>query len=346
MPSLHLIFARHGVHYALEAAMVQEIAWLPELSAVADASSWVIGAFNNHGRVVAVLDLALCFGRGRSASRVSDAVVVVGIGGERFAIVADDLVDAAPIVPADVEALDERRALLGCAAPLVSGIAMCGEQLAMVLDVRALLAGAGAAAAGEDEAEGASPEAAPAASDREVFRARARLLAQPLEAAGGAEGEQFTLVSLDAEVIGVPVRVVREFMRLGSVWPVPCCPPHILGIMNVRGDILTVVDLRPVLGLLAQRPPSEVMVIRRGELTLGLAVSEILDIVEVDGVLPPPPTAAEGEMPFRYGTARAGERVFAVIDIESLLASRAFHVADARGRGQALPEDRVFSAGG
>ena len=78
MPSLHLIFARHGVHYALEAAMVQEIAWLPELSAVADASSWVIGAFNNHGRVVAVLDLALCFGRGRSDSRTANPLGSAG----------------------------------------------------------------------------------------------------------------------------------------------------------------------------------------------------------------------------------------------------------------------------
>lgn len=349
MDEFHLVFMQRGVRYAVHADCVQEIAWLPELSPVADGSPRVVGAFNLRGHVVPVLDLSLCFGHGRSELRASDAVIVVAADGERFAIVASEMLDATPIARAAIEDVHDHHELLGSAAVLLDGIAMRGEELVMVLDVRALLASAAHAASDHEgpapglpaEADGAGP----ARPDAELFRARARALAREEDEAGASGQERFALVRVDAELLGIPLGAVRECMRLRSVWPVPCCPPHIVGNMNLRGDILTLVDLRPVLGIPAAAPLAEVVVVREGELTVGVAVTEVMDIVDAQSIATLP-SSADRELPHCRGAARSGDRVFSIVDIGTMLGSRVLHVARELGWDRSRSANRVLHARG
>lgn len=333
MDRLYLIFAHHGVRYALHAGFVQEIVWLPELSPVADGSLNVVGAFNLRGHVVPVLDLGVCLGRGRSQLRVSDAVIVITIDGERVGVLAGEVLDATPIALGAVEDVQVRHELLGNAANLLDGVAMRDEELAMILDVRALLAGAAARAPCGEAPKNANGVQSVGANlpehEAEILRSRAHALAQQQEGAASAIHERFALFRLDAELFGIPVRVVREFMAVRSIWPVPCCPEHILGNMNVRGDILTLVDLRPVLGLPVPSSLTEVAVVHDGDLTIGVAVTEVIDIVDAGDIAMQMVHGDDRELPFCRGTARFGERIFSIIDIESMLSSRVLHVTEA-----------------
>ncbi|MBD5804942.1 purine-binding chemotaxis protein [Azoarcus sp. Aa7] len=347
MADLHLLFLHRGVRYALDAALVQEVVWLPELSPVAEALPCVIGAFNLRGHVISVIDLAPCFGRERSDLGIGDAVIILTVDGERFGILAAEVLDAATIASGDIEDVRDHHRLLGNAASLVSGVAMSGADLAMVLDARALLADAAAGvAAPVSPPAGAGPRgtACPDAV-AETFRARAGRMARPEEAPAAAGSVPFALVGLDGGLFGIPARVVREFVHLSGVRPVPCCPAHILGSMNLRCDILTVVDLRAVLGLPARLPLAEVVVVQAGDLTVGLAVSEVHDVVATGAGDSAVPAPGDNDLPFCRGPMRVDERIFSIIDIEAMLASRVLHVAAEPDRDRPEPRNAAPDAG-
>ena len=72
---------------------------------------------------------------------------------------------------------------------------------------------------------------------------------RPLAAGGPAGREPVAVTRVGSEYLGFELAMVREFTTTRQVTPVPCCPPHIAGQMNLRGDIVTLVDLRPVMKL-------------------------------------------------------------------------------------------------
>lgn len=138
------------------------------------------------------------------------------------------------------------------------------------------------------------------------------------------------MIRLDRELFGLGLDVVREFAHLRSVSPLPCCPPHIVGNMNLRGDILTLIDIRSALGLMNNTAMSEVVVLRLGELRLGLQVSEIVDVVYLTPAdIGAVPVASErAGQAYCKGVATHGGQAVAILDLEKMLAQRALQVSE------------------
>jgi purine-binding chemotaxis protein CheW len=88
---------------------------------------------------------------------------------------------------------------------------------------------------------------------RAVLDARARQLARVADAPPHA-GDVLELVGfvLAGESYGIESRFVREVARLSRFTPVPGTPPYVLGITSLRGEILALFDLRPLLGVVAE----------------------------------------------------------------------------------------------
>ncbi|HEX4901174.1 MAG TPA: chemotaxis protein CheW [Acidimicrobiales bacterium] len=92
--------------------------------------------------------------------------------------------------------------------------------------------------------------------------------------------------------IGIEVMRVQEVLRAQDTTPVPLTTPVVGGLMNLRGEIVTTVDLRCRLGLAPADPGSEPMnvVIRSADGVVSLLVDAIEDVIEVDeGDLEAPP---------------------------------------------------------
>jgi purine-binding chemotaxis protein CheW len=93
------------------------------------------------------------------------------------------------------------------------------------------------------------------AKEKEILKARARSLARdPLAEKTESERLEFLEFSLAHETYGVEMAYVRETRLLRELTPVPCTPPFVLGLINVRGRIISVIDLKrffdlPVKGL-------------------------------------------------------------------------------------------------
>jgi purine-binding chemotaxis protein CheW len=105
---------------------------------------------------------------------------------------------------------------------------------------------------------------------------------------------QYCTFFLDGLLFGVEVQKIQEVIRYQDMTQVPLAPPVVKGLINLRGQIVTAIDLRRRLGLPdrpADKKPMNV-VVRTPDGVMSLLVDEIGDVVEVDEALfePPPGT--------------------------------------------------------
>ncbi len=122
-----------------------------------------------------------------------------------------------------------------------------------------------------------------------------------------------------AEAYAMPVDHVLEVAELGDVAPVPGAPPGVLGVRNLRGQILPVVDLATVFGIGRAGGASRLVVAESGGRRAGFAVESVSDV----GVLPPATEETESEL--LAGAALVENELVGVVDVPRLF--------DALGRG-------------
>jgi purine-binding chemotaxis protein CheW len=127
---------------------------------------------------------------------------------------------------------------------------------------------------------------------------------------------------LGGEYFGVDLELVREFTEIGNLTPIPCCPKHIVGNMNLRGEIVTLVDIRNVLNIptVPVSVGSPAVVIQVDDLVAGLPVDRVLEMVYLNSAdMTPLPTApsAFGEQYLR-GTAFFQEKTLKFLDLAQI----------------------------
>lgn len=119
-------------------------------------------------------------------------------------------------------------------------------------------------------------------------------------------------------LLGVDVHVVQEVNRFQEMTPVPLSGPGIEGLINLRGEIVTAVDLRTQLGLERREEGVQPMnvVIRTGDGIASLLVDEIGDVLDVDpGALEAPPATVSGRLrEFLRGVYKLDGALLLVLD--------------------------------
>ncbi len=111
-----------------------------------------------------------------------------------------------------------------------------------------------------------------------ILKERARALAREIEPAASAKnGLAVVEFELAGEHYGIELSHVREVHALRELTPVPCTPSFILGIVNVRGQILTVIDFKELVGLPKQgiSDMNKVIIVRDGDIELGILADRV-----------------------------------------------------------------------
>jgi purine-binding chemotaxis protein CheW len=154
-------------------------------------------------------------------------------------------------------------------------------------DAPSLTPDASEGAAAAEAARGGAAPPAPADAERralDMLRARAReLAAVPTQAPGGSDVEVL-VCRLGAEQYALDLTALRGVRPAQGLTPVPCTPAHVAGIVNVRGEVLTVLDLAVVLRVRSAGAPSHNAQIVLAQLPhgrLGLLVSEVLGVARL-----------------------------------------------------------------
>jgi len=133
-------------------------------------------------------------------------------------------------------------------------------------------------------------------------------------------GLQFCTFYLDGLLFGVELKGVQEVIRSLDMTKVPLAPAVVSGLINLRGQIVTAVDLRRRLELEARPPGSLPMnvVVRSEDGAVSLLVDEIGDVVEVDGSsFEPAPEMLRGRLrAMILGVHKLNDRLMHVLDTE------------------------------
>jgi purine-binding chemotaxis protein CheW len=111
------------------------------------------------------------------------------------------------------------------------------------------------------------------------------------------------------ELYAVPVEHVLEVAELGDVTPVPGAPPAVLGVWNLRGQILPVLDLGGLLGLARSIEPRRLVVVEAAGRRAGLAVDEVRDVAVLPG------STEETESELLAGATLTEDGLVGVVDV-------------------------------
>lgn len=140
-----------------------------------------------------------------------------------------------------------------------------------------------------------------------------------------AQTRQFLTFLLAGEEYAIPILRVQEIRGRTSVTPIPNTPHDLLGVVNLRGDIVPVLDLRRTFGLPAPDDDgkSVTVMIMLGDRVLGLEVDAVSDVIDLaEGDTSPMPELAADRRTFLTGMARRDERLVHLLDVDRIVAER------------------------
>jgi chemotaxis signal transduction protein len=83
------------------------------------------------------------------------------------------------------------------------------------------------------------------------------------------------------DTYAIPVELLTEIIISQKIFPVPSTPSHVLGVINLRGNIVPIVDIRPVLSLPLQSISGQIAIVKHGNITLGIVVDNVTEVVGV-----------------------------------------------------------------
>ncbi len=137
------------------------------------------------------------------------------------------------------------------------------------------------------------------------------------------DGNQFLTFALGDEEYGVEILKVQEIRGYSAVTPIPNTPPYIKGVMNLRGTIIPVVDLRAKLAMreAEYNQFTVIIVVNVGTKVMGLVVDGVSDVLNIPrtDIQATPDFGSEVDARFISGMAKAGEKLVALLDIDKVL---------------------------
>ena len=137
------------------------------------------------------------------------------------------------------------------------------------------------------------------------------------------DGSQFLTFQLGDELYGVDILRVQEIKGYTTVTKIPNTPPHIKGVLNLRGTIVPIVELRTKFGM----PTIEytlftvIVVVVIQEKIMGLVVDAVSDVLNIDkkDIQPPPQFGAKVDVSFLNGIGKSNDKLVALLDMDRLL---------------------------
>jgi purine-binding chemotaxis protein CheW len=136
------------------------------------------------------------------------------------------------------------------------------------------------------------------------------------------EDKYLTFV-IGKEDFGIEIRYVTEIIGIQGITEVPDMPPHVKGVINLRGKVIPVMDVRLRFGV-AERPYDDrtcIIVINIDEQPVGLIVDRVLEVLDIQkGEIEPPPKIRKGKSNrFIQGMGKVGDQVKILLNANKLL---------------------------
>jgi len=137
------------------------------------------------------------------------------------------------------------------------------------------------------------------------------------------DGSQYLTFQLGEELYGVDILRVQEIKGYTTVTKIPNTPPHIKGVLNLRGTIVPIVELRTKFGMptIDYTLFTVIVVVVVRDRIMGLVVDSVSDVLNIDkkDVQPPPQFGAKVDVSVLTGIGKSGDKLVALLNIDRLL---------------------------
>lgn len=319
----YLIFRINHSLYGVSTLSVKEIFLLPELTPILEAAPGIVGVIDVKGHILPVMDLNLRFGQQTDNYSLTDQVIVLEQGEQDLGIIVNEVFEVRNIPATDIANLlkDNQPASDINSHQFIAGMVRSDNELLVIINLVNLLKYVSEPSyrvrqeylqqqlplkflPGNNQ-QPAMPKDQLIVADGKpiafnslanssthltsealtIMRERANRLRQIDEVRQNTDNvKNLAIIVLNQELFSIDLENVREFTNIEQIVPVPCCPSHIVGNMNLRGEILTLIDICQILNL----PPinlgkiSQLMVVEVDDLRVGLAIEKVYDTISVD----------------------------------------------------------------
>jgi len=308
-------FNVEGQEYAIAIEDVQEIVQVPEaVIHVPHSESHVLGVMTLRNRLLPLVRLRRIFGLPDSDLDEKSRIVVLTLNGVSVGVVVDAVSEVLRVSKSGVDPLP---ALLAREGNLAEVTAICrlnnGKRLVSIMTARNLF--------DHSAIKSAISEALNTVNDSEVeSRSKAKETDDNLD-----DDEQVVVFRLDKEEFGAPIASVQEIVRVPEeLVRVPQAPSFVEGVINLRGTVLPVIDLRLRLGLkqVERTDRQRIMVFLISDVRTGFIVDQVAEVLKIpkSAIEPAPQLSSEQSLLLsRMANLEKQKRMVQLIDPPHLM---------------------------
>jgi len=314
-----LQFSVEGISCAIKVGKTVFVERMVQVTPPQENGFGIAGVINLHGRRVPVYQVRILLGFPEQKPRLSDVLIVTKVGSDCVALWVDEtsgISQGTSLTLEDASTLEDE--------PAVPGMTITAEGLVIIRDLAGFLRNSnpdqirtelhtGKGIPREDTGEDPGRITA-------ILAERAQKLSQPAVRSRGIVRIEILKFRLAYQEYAVGMKYVREVVLTGGITPVPGTPDYISGICAIRGEIISLVDLRALFSISGKglTDLNRVIVLTDGTMTFGILADYITGIATIPASLPeaPAPVPPEGAAPFMLGVVEG----IVVLDGAALLA--------------------------
>ncbi len=334
----YLIFSLHDLQYGIDALLVQEIFYIPELATIVEAPKDIVGVLNLRGKIIPIMHLSLRLGNQLKECHLSDSIVVLNYDGLQVGVIVSNVKKVENVSEVLIESDLDYGRVKDINSRFVAGLAKTNSDTVVLLNHHNLLRDPEAIEAliekGNQDLDNLSlvtnfyatccPSATP--KDKIVLRERADNLRQLANDDSYTELNSLAVIGLNNEYFGIDLNLIQEFTTIRNIAPIPCCPSHIVGNMNLRGEILTLVDIRSALNMPLAKTSDGVkaIVVNIEDLMAGFLVDEVFDVMYLhpSDVISLPIAVNSNNQGYLRGTVAYAGNILTILDLPKLLTNK------------------------
>jgi purine-binding chemotaxis protein CheW len=354
LSSHYLLFTFNQLNYAVPASAVQEVFFLPELSTIPEAPEDIIGTVNVRGDLIPIMDLNRRFGYPPTDYHLTDSIVVLNWQELRLGLLTHQVKEVAQL---DHELITPELLYDHPFSDLkqnrfLEGFCQKGEEIILLLNLNKLLryveeselsldldwaelaeGGTGEVLTSEPELTEEVPPAIKlpvffsqaSEYERKVLQNRAKSLQKKLKLRDFSGLKPVSVLSLQQELFGIELSCIQEFIKFEKLTPIPCTPNFVLGNINLRGEVITIMDIRGLFNLSQPqlKQAGQAIIVRLDEIVVGVLTDAIHDIFMLNpqNLMEAQSVDTELNKNFLQGITPYQDKMLAVLDLPALVGS-------------------------
>ncbi len=317
-------FRLENYEFGVDVNQIEKVVWMVEITKVPNAPGIMEGIIDFQGRLVPVIDLHKILGLSARNYKKDTQIIITKVEGKILGLIIDKIQKVFSLERDDIIQPDESIPL----REMLSGVAETPLGLMPIIDlgkVISLKEGelkqlAGKYSSLEKIMEDESEETREL---REVFHERAMELAEKREEKE-EDREDFLVFALGKEWYALDLENIKEELRPSQVVPLPSLSPSVLGVINLRGDILAVISLKKLFQLSDSHEEdnfTRFIVIEKENMKFCLVVDKVEEIFSfpLNSIDPPLSTLEQSKLNYLKGEVNHMNRLIGIINLDNII---------------------------